>query len=169
MGDEKWISIIGYEDKYMISNFGNVKSLDKKVVQRNSQGFYEKVYKGKQLKLNGKNTYSNVTLSKDGELKTLRVHTLVAKHFIPNLQKKPTVNHINGDKKDNRVENLEWCTHKENLHHARYTGLNSKLSIDDVKNIRESDISNYAELGRIYNVTRQNIRDIKLNKIWVNI
>ena len=70
----------------------------------------------KKMKLGSFNNYSNIVLNG----KCYFVHRLVAKTFIPNPENKPQVNHINGNKKDNRVENLEWVTAKENLHHCWY-------------------------------------------------
>jgi hypothetical protein len=108
------------------------------------------------------------------------VHRLVAQAFIPNLENKKTVNHINGIKDDNRVENLEWNTLKENLDHAWVnklrtikTGENhwkSILTEKDVLYIREN-IKYYtkAELARKYNVTHSNIRGILKRKTWAHI
>ena len=63
------------------------------------------------------NGYQAVTLSYDGESKGYRVHRLVAKAFLPNPENKPCINHKNGKRSDNRVENLEWCTYSENNQH----------------------------------------------------
>lgn len=72
------------------------------------------------MKLNG---YLHVCLHKNKQQKTVRVHRLVANEFIENPQNKPQVNHKNGNKKDNRIENLEWATSSENINHAVKTGL----------------------------------------------
>lgn len=72
---------------------------------------------------NNQNSYAIVKLFWGLEFKTFRVHRLIAKKFIPNPENKPCVNHKNGIKSDNRVENLEWCTYSENMKHAYENGL----------------------------------------------
>lgn len=74
-----------------------------------------------------RNGYLCVNFRIDGKTKIFKVHRLVAQAFISNPENKPEVNHINGDKTDNRVENLEWCTRSENLRHAYATGLKVAL------------------------------------------
>ena len=87
---------------------------------------YGKVTPGKVLR--PKTTtrgYLRLTVSVDGRVGDQYVHRIVAETYIPNPEGKPQVNHINGDKRDNRVENLEWCTAKENTAHAIRTGLSN--------------------------------------------
>lgn len=102
--DEEWKTIDGYENKYMVSNLGRVKSLN-----------YKHTKKICLLSLiTGNKGYLYVTLNKNGKHKNFFVHRLVAKAFIPNYNNLPTVNHIDECKTNNRVENLEWASYKEN-------------------------------------------------------
>jgi hypothetical protein len=106
------------------------------------------------------------------------IHRLVSLAFIENIENKEQVNHINGIKNDNRVENLEWVTQSENeLHSYRLLNKkrslgelhgNSKLTEKDVLEIRQSELSD-KELSFIYNSSRRNINDIKNKKRWKHI
>lgn len=100
---EIWKDIEGYEGLYQVSNLGRVKSLN-----------YNKTRKEKILSCGDKNGYLFVVLCKNGKHKQFQVHRLVAQEFVPNPENKPYVDHINTIKNDNRVENIRWCTHKEN-------------------------------------------------------
>lgn len=112
MNQEMWIDIVGYEGKYQVSSFGNVRSLD-----------YRQTGKTKILKpFDSGRGYSKIKLCVDGKQNTLSIHRLVAKAFIPNPIGKREVNHINGNTKDNNVENLEWVTSKENMQLAYRNG-----------------------------------------------
>lgn len=109
MGVEVWRDIPGYEGLYQVSTQGNVKSL------RRNGNFLKprKDHKG----------YMNVALTWKCKSKHFKVHRLVALAFIPNPENKRTVNHIDGNKENNNLENLEWATHSENIIHANKIGL----------------------------------------------
>lgn len=113
---EIWKPLINWEGIYEISNFGNIRSLDRYVNQGNRVIFC----KGKLLKpVLHKSNYCIVTLRNSGIQKVSKVHQLVMKTFNPNTSnKKLEINHIDGNTTNNRLDNLEWCTHKENLQHA---------------------------------------------------
>lgn len=120
--EEIWKEIDGYEGYFEVSNLGNFRSKDRIVGYK---GYGTRLYPGKDLKTDnsGVEGYQRITLMKEGVKKRYMCHRLVAQMFIPNPENKPFVNHINGDKKDNRATNLEWCTQSENeLHSFRKLG-----------------------------------------------
>ena len=114
--DELWRDVKGYEGLYQVSNLGNVRHIKKD--------------KARKLRPNNRG-YIQVHFYKAGKYKKLLVHRLVAIAFIPNPLSKSSVNHINGDKTDNRVVNLEWCTVVENIHHAIETGLRNNTGANN--------------------------------------
>ena len=111
MTEEIWRPVVGYEGLYEVSNTGRVRSLDR-YVRRN----YFK--KGRILKLNDRRGYLFVELCLNNKTKNFSVHRLVAQAFIPNPDNLPQVNHIDEDKLNNRVENLEWCDSKYNSNYG---------------------------------------------------
>lgn len=116
---EQWRDIEGYEGLYQISNYGNVLS-----VVFGSKNHPRLKQESRLLRLAASSSgYYHVQLYKNGVPSTRLVHKLVASAFISNPEKKPEVNHKDGDKSNNRVENLEWVTKSENLKHAALTGL----------------------------------------------
>ena len=114
---EIWKSVPDTNDNYQVSNLGNVRSRHNKYTHKIDDYKLLKPYKTKK-------GYLSVKIK---EHKTARpVHRLVAQAFIPNLENKPQVNHIDGSKENNNVNNLEWCTNQENCIHAVKMGLSSK-------------------------------------------
>ena len=112
---EIWKDIPNYEGLYQVSNFGNVKSIERRTLTKAGWSFRVNeiiLNKGKSL------AYENVTLSKNSKTKTIRVHRLVADAFIPNTENRPQVNHIDGNGSNNHYSNLEWSTSSQNIQHS---------------------------------------------------
>lgn len=123
--DEVYKPVLGYENLYEVSNWGNVRSLDRFVSTIRSNGRkYSQLCKGKQLSISSLGTdYLYVWLEVDPKPKNCTVHRLVAQAFLPNPSHKKIVNHIDGNKHNPYVDNLEWATYSENAQHAIRTGL----------------------------------------------
>lgn len=163
MEEEIWKDIIGYENKYKISNFGRVLSLN-----------YNNTKKPKVLKQrNAPNGRPYINLSKNGRYSSKMVHRLVLTAFLENPENKSQINHKDGDIENNKLSNLEWCTASENMQHAVKNGLiplgedaaNAKLSNEEVTKLRldfHSGIKNYSLLGSKYKICRQYARSIAL-------
>lgn len=118
---EIYKDIKGYEGLYQISNFGNVKSIERMV--KNSSHSYMKL-KERILKFKkSKAGYIQASINMNNVAKYFYVHRLVAIAFLENPENKRTVNHKDGNKLNNSLENLEWATHKENSQHAFNAGL----------------------------------------------
>lgn len=107
--DEIWKDIKGFEGLYQVSNLGRVRSVDRFVGYKHKGT--QRMYKGRILKqLTRTNGYLYVSLSNEGMKKQKNIHRLVAETFLPNPSKLPIINHIDENKKNNMVSNLEWCT-----------------------------------------------------------
>lgn len=175
--DETWKAIIlkDVTFPYEISNIGNVKSLEKRV---NCRAYKKRILPEKIIKnrLDGKG-YPFVSLYSEGiEPLQIRVHQLVAISFIPNPENKPCVNHINGIRTDNRVENLEWCTYSENtingIQRGTIKGITPKINREIAEQIRMlySDKKyNQYELADMFGIGQVQISRIVLNKNWTDI
>lgn len=118
---EIWKDIKGYEGKYQISNLGNVRSLY-------DENQICKTPRTKMLRLCERNGYCTIVLSMKGKRKSLQVHRLVAEAFIPNTKNKPFINHIDENRKNNNVNNLEWCTQLENVKHSLHKKIGSMVN-----------------------------------------
>lgn len=180
---EFWKDIKGFEGYYQVSNLGNLKGLDRHV--KHNYGGYA-LRKSKLLKPNIQSTgYFAAHLKMTPKYSCILVHRIVAEAFIPNPENKPQVNHINAIKTDNRVENLEWCTSKENIKHSHIMGLQSsesrqgeknnfaKLTEKEVLSIRDEynskDKITHQEIGLKYGVSGASISNIVLRKTWKHV
>ena len=115
MTEEIWKPVVGYDGLYEVSNLGNVKAVEKIVGHPTGQCRRPE----KMIKLqNSSYGYYAVNLCKDGKSHAKGVHILVAEAFLEKPEGKCEVDHINRNRKDNRVENLKWCTHKENMNNT---------------------------------------------------
>lgn len=121
-----WKDIEGYEGLYQVNQFGEVKSLPKQI----GLGYMtkEKILKPR-LQNSG---YLTVNLSKDGKGLNKTVHRLVAEAFIPNPEELPEIDHIDGDKTNNMVENLQWISHVEN-NRKKTTGIGIPKRVENVE------------------------------------
>lgn len=179
---EIWKSLKGiveYGDYYEVSNLGRVRSVDRKV-NSISGG---RTIKGKILKQwHDKDGYCRVTLNLNGKKSNYGVHQLVARCFIHNKDNKPTVNHKDGDKENNSVENLEWFTHKEQVNHADDNKLRNmpkgenvyiaKLTENEVREIfslYKSKKYSQRKLAKMYGVSEGAIQGIVYRKTWKHL
>lgn len=168
---EIW-KIIDNFPNYQISNFGRVMSLAKKdkpliMAPHIGGGGYYSV-----------NLHRKVEGKKVIERKY--IHRLVAEAFIPNPLNRTEINHIDGDKTNNHITNIEWITHSENMKHSYKLGLHSrcdimginhprvKLSEEDVRDIRRR-IDSGTKIGKEYGITRQQVNNIRRGKSWKHL
>jgi hypothetical protein len=122
--EEIWKDISDYEGLYQASSLGRIRSLDRYKITKNRYGKIKAKIKGIFLKPSiNHDGYYEIVLSKNGKSKMFRLHRVIAKTFLDNLENKPQVNHIDGNKLNNNINNLEWCTCKENINHAWENGL----------------------------------------------
>ena len=174
---EEWKDIEGYNGFYQVSNFGQVKSTGGQC------GTVKRKEKLRSLSFTH-DGYLKVRLIYRGKDQTVRVHRLVAETFIPNPDNKATVNHIDGNKQNNSVVNLEWVNRNEQMLHAYNSGLktsiigsfntNSKLTDEQVREIRKSYVPYSRNFGTValakkYGVTNRVVGLVVRNKAYKNV
>ncbi|MDR0269846.1 NUMOD4 domain-containing protein [Paenibacillus sp.] len=156
---EIWLPVTNYEGIYEVSNYGRIKSLSNNISRK------EKI-----LRQQIRNGYMSVELSKKGQkAKKFFVHRLVAIAFIPNPLGKKTVNHEDGNKLCNRLENLSWMTHSENIAHAIAHGLmkkgNKPIVATHIETGEQLQFESHSEASRELGVSMHNINNVIQGKV----
>jgi hypothetical protein len=159
LSDSNWKKINGWED-YFVHPLGFIKSVKKQI----SKNCYRQTTTEQILKMFPVRGYPAVNLISKKRRKSARVHRLVSEAFIKNIDKKPCINHKNGIKTDNRVDNLEWCTYSENEKHSYQTlgkiSGRTKLTPQDKFNMRKlykTGDYTQSELAEIFHVSARTI------------
>lgn len=175
---EIWKDIKDYEGLYQVSNLARIKSSSKEAKPGKGNGARAEQFIKIQTSDFG---YHFVELRKNGERKTCQLHRLIAQAFIPNTFNKREVNHISGNKVDNRIENLEWCTRSENMIHAHRTGLksekgekNSRATLKDwmipeIRSLWRTGKYMQKDIAKLYNTTPIVISKIITFRTWNHI
>ena len=166
---EIWKDIQGYEGFYQISNLGNVKSLERVIDKGNGilQHRKERIM-NKRESVDG---YYIAKLNVNKKSKSIAIHILVARHFIDNPNNYPEVNHKDCNRKNNQVDNLEWCTHQQNVEHSKQLGHYKTKSGCDNPNYKNDTLKikykNNPTLAKINNSRprEQNGRCVKIRMI----
>lgn len=180
--NEEWRDVVGYEEYYQISNLGRMCSKSRiKIVNSSKRANFTQFIPAKLRKItiskHPKHMYYQGLVSVNNVVISVKIHRLIAEAFIPNPDNKPHINHIDGNKLNNAISNLEWCTHKENMQHAWNTGLSkplrgefgsgAKLTASQVLEIRElSKTIRATKIAPMYGVHHATIRSIILRKTW---
>jgi hypothetical protein len=167
--EEVWKPITGFEDRYEVSNFGRFRGLPRPIIYKDGR---QGLLRGGPIK-GARNGAGYLVVSLDSKTKKL-AHRIVAEEFFGVPEYRATVNHKDGDKMNNRLDNLEWATYAENNAHARHTGLNkqhgennnlakySDQFIAAMRNVHAAYNPTWEELGRYFGVTGAHARQIVL-------
>lgn len=176
--EEIWKDIKDFEGLYQVSNLGNVKSLDRIIIQKNNGVLTKTNYKSRILKLQLANGYYRVNLSKNNCSYWKLVHRLVGEAFLPHKKENNIINHLDNNPKNNNVSNLEWTTYKGNMQYAAKQGRmkykpNNLKKAQEAKKIpviaidkdgNEYEFSSQVEAANQLNCTRGHIASICKNR-----
>lgn len=157
--EEIWKDVKGYEGIYAISSYGRCKSLQAKLGYGRMED-KDGIMKIENIKHH--NGYCTIKLTVNKIKKTARIHRLVAEAFIPNPNNYPFINHIDGNKLNNNVENLEWCNHQQNMEHASKhklinQGIKRKIKQLTLDNVEIKIFNSIREASKETNVNRDSI------------
>lgn len=165
---ENWKPVKGYEIFYEVSDKGRIRSLDRVTVFKDgrTRKFFGKIL---EIKTTNRSGYLTIGLHDNGSQKTVLVHRLVAEAFVDNPQSYNEVNHIDQDKLNNSAENLEWCTHKENVNHGDEI---ERGAIKQRRNFKQLDLngnlikiwSGFKEMQRETGFQRKSVYDCCVGK-----
>lgn len=164
---EEWRPVRGYEGLYEVSNIGRIKSLRNNIVLK---------------QLDSGNGYFKVLFSKCGKVRSFWVHRLVASAFVPNPNDLPVVDHLDGNKRNNNAENLDWCTSGDNSRRAWNNGLIPPLPVmygeqhpnhvltrekaSDIRRLYATGEYTQRQLGSVFGVSQATIKSILKNRTW---
>lgn len=165
--DEVWREVKGYEGIYEVSNLGRVRSLER--FRKNNGGLQKTPQRLLSLDRVNHKGYVLVHLSKNGTNKNISLHRLVADAFIPNPGGKAQVNHKDGDKRNNSVDNLEWVTGKENINHAFDAHLFKRGRAKPKKRTRPFKLSVIRDDGVIYADTNDAAKNNGVSRSAINL
>ena len=165
---EHWKDVVGYEGIYQVSSNGRIKSLARFIVCGHGGRMKRETILKNQTHPDG---YPQIELNLNAKKFQVKIHRLVAQSFLSNPLNLPYVNHKDGDKTNNSIENLEWCTPSENLIHAYSTGLktckngnehhNTKINSDEHKKVLGLLKNNsQRKVAKIYGVSQTVIQNI---------
>lgn len=160
---EEWKTIIQFPN-YKVSNYGNILSIN-----------YRNTNKPKIMSINIINDYPQINFRNDKLKKSIKIHRLVAQYFISNPNNYPCVNHIDGNKTNNNISNLEWCTYSHNLKHSFKIGLSfisetTKLKLKELHALKVIDTKTniiYNSIGdaaKVFNLNRRTLNDYLLGR-----
>lgn len=165
--EEIWKDVVNGHGVYEVSNLGNIRAKTREIWHFNNGSYIKRVYKGKPIsKVNVGGGYKAICIHWKGTRRMEKVHRMVAEAFLPNPQNLPQVNHKDGDKTNNCVDNLEWCTAQQNVKHT-FDCL-GREPCNKKPCICHNDGKRYASLtdaAKAYNIHPSQVKDVCKRKI----